>query len=782
MTRLSSDVQSDFWGKDGMIPFVGQVEDVEDPKMSNRVKVRCVGHHPKEKTGEKGLATENLPWAHVGMPTTHAQQGRIGGTHGLLPGSWVMGFFMDGMEAQKPFVFSTFNFTARSTDGDNRTSEPTKDAQEGFNKPKMEEDKLPNSGRNTPQETSQGYGHDKDKAGDTFTGMMSNESCGETSPDDAPMQGQAEKERMESKRTEQSPSGQESDNTQGDGMCGSVPHARDDIRVLMAERLPSVTSRFAYGDAVWSATTGKYMDLNGILAKIAITICNFLKQPINSSRAFDNELRRALQVETIAPGGLTRDRVGNIVDERDRNKSAEDDRFNAIFQQFIDQLCGMILNMLQAMNNGGANADGNNAGGNIGANPGGVIEFPDSQCVADTIVNNVNIMTEAALEAAGNQARNSSNDDFLGEIASILSALQPVMQFVMDFKYTSDPEAGNAAGPGSQDALTKDLGCRTDRIYNTSVGAIGAAMGAAGGASGSGGGGGGSSNENSFTERAPHIGFGGLNADEISDTQTNLVCDEALVPSEPVLDRDGNLVEYTGKGDQAPYSSKKPYKPNGVDADVIAVSLPSSEVDCARNFLNGTPNQLVIQRTGRRYYFNNPKDPNLAFPSVYIRGYKGSPVPVVDKASGELVAILTNCQSWDPNNPNANVSVIPNTNPIGITTDDTDFDIVLGGFLIQNTGFDYCEPYIRIFDRDKQTENNAEAKLIINEGRIVDYEIINNGTGFKRLPEVTISDRCSGFGAKLIPIMSVVARPNAKPLPAPVNAVYCPSKNQRNLY
>ncbi len=788
MTRLSNDVQPEFWGKDGMVPFVGQVEDVEDSKISNRVKVRCVGHHPKEKTGENGVSTEDLPWAHVGMPTTHAQQGRIGGTHGLVEGSWVMGFFLDGISAQKPFVFTSFNFTARSTDGDNRTSPEPKDAQEGFNKNKTQPEKLPNSGRSTTNESSQSFGDNNDKAGDSITGMMSNEKCGEEDPDEPSLMCQAEAQRMTDKRSEQAPSAQDSNTTQADGMCGSVPHARDDVRTILEEMLPAATSRFAYGDAVWSATTGKYMDMNGILAKIATIICNVLKQPLNAARAFENEIRRTLQVEILAPIGLTLDRVGFLTEERDRAKSVEDDVFNAIYQQFIDQLCGMIMNMLQAMNNGGGNADGDNAGGNIGANPIGVIEFPDSQCIADTIVNNVGIMADAAIKTSGEQARNSDATDVLGEIASILGGLQSVMQFVMMFKYTMDREAGNAAGAGSQDALTKNIGCRADRIFNTAIGAIGSSMGALGGGGGTNGGGsnGGSSNENSFVDRSPNIGFGGLNSDTITDIQTNEVCDEARLPGDKdnptIINREGNRVPYDGKGNQAPYSGNKPYAPSGTDADVISISLPSSEVDCAKNFLKGTPNQVVIRKTGRRYFYNNPGDTSLAFPSIYIKGYAGSPVPVVDRASGEMVAILTNCQAWNPNFPNANISVIPGTNPIGITTDNPDYDIVLGGFMIQNTGFEYCDPTVTLYDKDKFTDENAEVKLVVADGRIVDYDIINNGSGFKRIPEAIITDRCSGFGAKLLPIMSVVTRPNAKPLPAPVNAVYCPTKNQRNLY
>ena len=57
---------SDFYGKDGVTPFIGIVEDVNDPKHAGRVKVRCVGWHPADKDTEQGLKTEDLPWARVG--------------------------------------------------------------------------------------------------------------------------------------------------------------------------------------------------------------------------------------------------------------------------------------------------------------------------------------------------------------------------------------------------------------------------------------------------------------------------------------------------------------------------------------------------------------------------------------------------------------------------------------------------------------------------------------------------------------------------------------------
>ena len=77
-----------------MVPFIGVVEDVNDPKTSGRVKVRCVGWHPKGKEGgEEGsedTTTEDLPWARVGMPVTHAQKSRIGGKWSP---AWLLGYW-----------------------------------------------------------------------------------------------------------------------------------------------------------------------------------------------------------------------------------------------------------------------------------------------------------------------------------------------------------------------------------------------------------------------------------------------------------------------------------------------------------------------------------------------------------------------------------------------------------------------------------------------------------------------------------------------------------------
>ena len=94
---------------DGLLPthwWFGVVEDVNDPLKIGRVRVRCWGYHPELK---QQVPTADLPWALVGQPTTSAAAGGVGQSPGLRPGSWVVGFFLDGRKGQMPFVAWSIN-------------------------------------------------------------------------------------------------------------------------------------------------------------------------------------------------------------------------------------------------------------------------------------------------------------------------------------------------------------------------------------------------------------------------------------------------------------------------------------------------------------------------------------------------------------------------------------------------------------------------------------------------------------------------------------------------
>ena len=111
-----------FMGKDGFQWFVGVVEDRQDPKKVGRVRVRCLGYHSENVSD---LPTDRLPWAHPMNPVTSATVSGVGQTPlGMVEGTWVVGFFQDGADAQQPIIIGTLPGVPSSL--------PTKGAGKGF--------------------------------------------------------------------------------------------------------------------------------------------------------------------------------------------------------------------------------------------------------------------------------------------------------------------------------------------------------------------------------------------------------------------------------------------------------------------------------------------------------------------------------------------------------------------------------------------------------------------------------------------------------------------------
>lgn len=86
--------------------FTGVVEDINDPLKVGRIKVRIHGYHPSDK---ESVSTEDLPWAMISHPVSSAATNGIGfGPHGMIIGTHVIGFFLDGKSGQQPMIMFTF--------------------------------------------------------------------------------------------------------------------------------------------------------------------------------------------------------------------------------------------------------------------------------------------------------------------------------------------------------------------------------------------------------------------------------------------------------------------------------------------------------------------------------------------------------------------------------------------------------------------------------------------------------------------------------------------------
>lgn len=84
-------------------PFIGIVEDVDDPKKLGRVRIRVINHHTDD------VKTEELDWATPIIPNSASLKGVGSSPTGLAVDSMVFGYYFDGKTRAMPLILGSFS-------------------------------------------------------------------------------------------------------------------------------------------------------------------------------------------------------------------------------------------------------------------------------------------------------------------------------------------------------------------------------------------------------------------------------------------------------------------------------------------------------------------------------------------------------------------------------------------------------------------------------------------------------------------------------------------------
>ena len=118
-------LKTNFLGRDGFRWWVGQIPPVESwtlqyrkrqKSWGNRVKVRIMGYHPQNTVD---LPDEELPWASV-LLSTQGGSGQSGKSKPIRisQGDVVIGFFLDGDDAQQPVIIGVIGKSTYVVNGE----------------------------------------------------------------------------------------------------------------------------------------------------------------------------------------------------------------------------------------------------------------------------------------------------------------------------------------------------------------------------------------------------------------------------------------------------------------------------------------------------------------------------------------------------------------------------------------------------------------------------------------------------------------------------------------
>jgi hypothetical protein len=87
--------------------FMAIVENIYDPDMAGKIKIRVIG---KDTSDTMATPSESLPWAPCLLPANFSRK-----TIDVEPGDWVVGFYVDGPTARQPMILGVIPGITTST-------------------------------------------------------------------------------------------------------------------------------------------------------------------------------------------------------------------------------------------------------------------------------------------------------------------------------------------------------------------------------------------------------------------------------------------------------------------------------------------------------------------------------------------------------------------------------------------------------------------------------------------------------------------------------------------
>lgn len=85
--------------------FCGEVRDIQDPDRAGKCKLIIHGHH---NAGDEPIPDDDLPWG-IPIMNNSPSVNKIGQTSDYLPGSTVVGFWLDPETKQMPIILGSIH-------------------------------------------------------------------------------------------------------------------------------------------------------------------------------------------------------------------------------------------------------------------------------------------------------------------------------------------------------------------------------------------------------------------------------------------------------------------------------------------------------------------------------------------------------------------------------------------------------------------------------------------------------------------------------------------------